>query len=387
DKLVEQLREAQDQLKDIRQRQADLQEQTAQLESLADPQEKEKRFQDATNEQQQLQESAERLGRRLKRLQAEESGELLDDAAGKMQQAERSLDNELAPNALDQQEQAEESLETAQRRLEQSQRQMEQRQAQEKVATVRDLWKGILVIQQEVLDQTEKLNLAHEEKKQWNRIQLKALSELATKQNQIVEASGQTAEFVAPARILSLSLKRAIQSMEGARDLLADRQTGKLTQDAQTAARDRLKQILDAFEQQQGNQQNPQQPPGGGEGQQPQDQGEQPVVPPLAELKILRSLQQELNQRTDSLSQELAKAPDNATTLNNELDQLGREQEELLQLLKETLEQLRSQQAPQGMGPRPAPIPNAPQPAPADKRPAASLNPGSPLSISRREKT
>jgi len=386
DKLVEQLREAQDQLKDIRQRQADLQEQTAQLESLADPQEKEKRFQDATNEQQQLQESAERLGRRLKRLQAEESGELLGDAAGKMQQAERSLDNELAPNALDQQEQAEESLETAQRRLEQSQRQMEQRQAQEKVATVRDLWKGILVIQQEVLDQTEKLNLAHEEKKQWNRIQLKALSELATKQNQIVEASGRTAEFVAPARILSLSLKRAIQSMEGARDLLADRQTGKLTQDAQIAARDRLKQILEAFEQQQqGNQQNPQHPSGGGEGQQPQDQGEQPVVPPLAELKILRSLQQELNQRTDSLSQELAKAPDNANTLNNELDQLGREQEELLQLLTETLDQLRSQQAPQGMGPRPAPIPNAPQAAPTDKRPAASLTPASPLSISRRE--
>lgn len=386
DKLVEQMREAQKQLKDIRQRQAELREQTAQLESLADSQEKEKQFQEATKEQQRLQESAESLGRRLKRLQAEESGELLGDAAENMQQAERSLDNELAPNALDQQKQAEKSLETAQRKLEQSQHQMEQRQAREKVATVRDLWKGILVIQQEVLDQTEKLNIAHEEKKQWNRIQLKALSELATKQNQIVEASAQTAEFVAPARILSLSLKRAIQSMEGARDLLADRQTGILTQAAQIAARDRLKQILDAFEQHQENQKNQQQSPGGGEGQQPQDQGEQPIVPPLAELKILRSLQQELNQRTDSLSQELAKAPDNSATLNNELDQLGREQEELLQLLTETLDQLRKQ-APGGMNPQPAPLPNAPQPAPTDKRPSASLTPGTPNFITRKGNT
>jgi len=368
DKLVEQLRESREQLNDIRKRQGELKEQTGKLEALADQVERENQFSEATKEQDQLQESAERLGRRLKRLQAEESGELLGDAAERMRQAEKSLDNEVAPNALEQQERAEESLERAQRELEQAQRQMEHRQAQEKVATVRDLWKGILTIQQEVIEQTEKLDLSHEGKPQWNRVQLKVLSELATKQNQLVEGSVQTAEYVAPARILSLSLKRVIQSMEGARDLLADRQTGKLTQEAQIAARDRLKGILEAFERdQQAGKENDQQQPGGGEGDQPQDRGEQPIVPPLAELKILRSLQQELNQRTDSLSQEIAKVPDNAATLNRELEQLGEEQEELMRLLTETLQQLMQQQEPKGGGPQPAPIDN--QPAAAVVRP------------------
>lgn len=375
DKLVEQLRESRERLEEIRKGQAELKERTKGIESLTDQAEKEKQFSQATKEQQELQESAERLGRKLKRLQAEESGELLGDAAENMQQAERSLDNEVAPNAIEQQEQAEESLETAQRKLEQSQRQMEQRQVREKVATVRDVWKGILAIQQEVIDQTEKLNQAHEEKEQWNRVQLKALSELATKQNQLVDASGKTAEIVAPARILSLSLKRAIQSMEGARDLLADRQTGQNTHEAQVSARDRLKEILEAFEREnQDNQQNNGEQQGGSEGEQPQEQGEQPIVPPLAELKILRGLQQELNQRTDRLSQELAKGPEKPEALHQELDELSQEQEELMQLLEVTLDQLQKQQGPNGPGPQPAPLENAP-PIPTQKQPSASIAP------------
>lgn len=372
DKLVEQLRDAQQQLKDLRDRQAKLRDQTGKLESLTDPQERDQQFDKASREQSKLQEQAERLERRLNRMQAEDSGKMLGDAADRMRQAEKSLKNEVAPNAQEQQEQAEESLESAQKRLDMAQREMEQRQAREKIATVRDVWKGLLTVQKEVQEQTEKLNSSYEEKKQWNRVQLKALSELATKQNQLAEAAGKTSELVAAAKILSLSLKRSIQSMEGARDLLADRQTGKLTQDAQVAAHDRLKQILDAFEQQQQKEQDQanQPPPGGEGGEQPEQQGEQPAVPPLAELKILRGLQQELNDRTDALSQELAKAPDNAATLNDELNQLGQEQEELLQLLTETLEQLQQQSSPT---PQPAPIPNAPQKDPIGNQPAASL--------------
>lgn len=368
DKLVEQLQETQEQLKNLQQQQAELKDETGRLESMSDLVQKDQKFSEAAGKQEELQDAAERLARRMNRLQAESPGERMRDAAESMRQAEKSLGNQVAPNALEQQKQAEEAMKLAEKQLQQTQKQLEQRQAQEKVATVRDIWKQILTSQEQLLEQTKTLQQSYEEKKQWNRVQLRALSELATKQNQLVESSEKTSEFVAPAKILSLSLKRAIQSMIGARELLAERQTGSLTQESQAAARDRLRQILDAFEQQVRENDQNQSSQGGGQNGENQDQERDPfMVPPLAELKILRGLQQEINERTEQLSQALGKTPSNPKPLHQELQQLAGEQEQLLEIFTEALKELQEggkQVPPEGpIPPRNDPIGNQPSAA------------------------
>jgi hypothetical protein len=86
--------------------------------------------------------------------------------------------------------------------------------------------------------------------------------------------------------------------MERAADLLGERKTGEATRQAETAARKRFEDLIAslATPQGKGKKQEPANENGGGGGGEsgPQVDG----IPALAELKMLKTLQQDLNDRT-----------------------------------------------------------------------------------------
>jgi hypothetical protein len=105
---------------------------------------------------------------------------------------------------------------------------------------------------------------------------------------------------------------------------------------------------------------------GGNSGGGGQNGGPRPIIPPIAELKLLRAMQQDTALRTRALAE--AQKPDEA-----ELDEVGSVQRDLAKQGTALIKKLSQQQTPEvpdaaQPGPQPAPQPELkPEPAPEPK--------------------
>ena len=119
-------------------------------------------------------------------------------------------------------------------------------------------------------------------------------------QRQVLEESRTLAESIEDARVVAFTLSSAVDRMERAVELLSKRETGSATLSAEQFALRRLQSLLTVLgdQQQQANQEpdesQPQNPPDG----EPESGPQQDTVSLMAQLMLLRSLQQDLHDRT-----------------------------------------------------------------------------------------
>lgn len=332
--LVKQMKQAEADLADLAEKQEELLKKTQEAQEQTDPQLKQEQLEKLKKEQQELEKKAEQLARKLQRLQQKSPAEAARRAAERMQQAGESLEKDEGTDQAEKQEQeALDDIEQAQRELAKEREQAEERLAFEQLEKVADEIKTLAERQQGVLTETKRLNDAQSARGNWNRAQLKTLRDLAETQRGLRLDSNGLAEKLNAAEVFSLAVKRASKQMEQAAARLDERQTGEETQQFEQSAFQRFQELMEALQQDKDKKPaDPQeQPPGGNGGG---EQQAQPVdtVAMLAQLKMLRSLQVELNARLQSL----AKKRDSGNPLTqaelNELKGLGEEQGELAEL-------------------------------------------------------
>ncbi|MFO1023199.1 MAG: DUF4175 family protein [Planctomycetales bacterium] len=359
--LVKRLQQAQQELTDLQQKQQDLLQQNQEAEKESDTQKRGNALKQQADRQQQLRQAGEQLNRKIRRLQSEGAQQELRQATNRMNQAEKALQQESGSTAQEQQKTAAEHLEEARKQLEQDRRDAEQQLAQEKLREIQEQWKDLISKQQKTLDQTTALHKTQQEKGDWNRVQLRNLGDLTKQQKDLEQICSDTAKQMAGAEILALALKRATQSMHAAGDLLQERQAGPITQRAQRLARDRLQQVLDSFQNDPQEKTEPKQDQQGQAGQQgEQNAGEdQQLKISIPDLKVLRSVQQELNQRTDELSKEIAaRKSDPSPAVKQEMQQIATEQGEVLQTLQKMIRAASKKKSPAKNAPPAAPPTN-----------------------------
>jgi hypothetical protein len=153
-----------------------------------------------------------------------------------------------------------------------------------------------------------------------------ALAEMAAQALDVIREDGTTLVFP---RIV----EQLRQDLQTAEQLLGEQNTGAYTRNLQQQIERTLRELIEALQRaQQVNQQ--QSPPG----QQPQSQDQDqlpPLVPDSAELKLLKSAQLRVNQRTERFDELRRTQPTIPQTLGNEPGRIARMQESVRQLAEE----------------------------------------------------
>ncbi len=152
-----------------------------------------------------------------------------------------------------------------------------------------------------------------------------ALAEMAAQALDVIREDGTTLVFP---KIVE-QLRQDLQTTE---QLLGEQNTGAYTQDLQQQIERTLRELIEALQRAQEVSQQQSQP-----GQQQQQESDQlpPLVPDSAELKLLKSAQLRVNQRTERFDQLRESRPAVPQPLRNEPGRIARMQESVRQLAEE----------------------------------------------------
>ncbi len=331
-RLVKELKNAENELAKTRARQAENLRKMREARRNPDSKERQEQLQRLAREQEQIQKDLERQLQRLAKLGADAAERAGRSASSRMGRAQQDMDNDKGEQAEKEEEEALADLEEAQDEIEQARRDAEEQLANEQLARVGDQIASIAERQQKVADQTKDYDGRRKEGK-LSRGQQVGVRGLGDVQSGLKDETGELTETLEGAPVIALTLRRASDKMEEAASRLRDLKTDPETQDAAKAAADRFKQVLDSLKADRGRNGGQQQGGGGGGGG--QGGGEGDGIPPTAQLKLLKMLQQEINDRTEALDELRRRRKELAPEQTTELKKLAEDQGTLADLVRE----------------------------------------------------
>ncbi len=330
-RLTKKLREAQDDLSGLAEREQSLQKQMNETSQHPAPQRR-RELERLAAEQEILQKETERMVRRLERLMAQRVAETAGKAAAQMAQAAQTSRQGDGPAAASAAQQAKNTLDDATRQLAQKLRQTEGELAMEQLAQLQDTLQSLQKRQAKALEETRRLDRLRESQGERSLAQAASLFELAREQKSLQSETQALAERLASAEVFQSVLASAAREMSRAGGMLDRRQTGLLTQQAETNSIARLGQLLDALkpdppEERQNNANS-----GGGQGGKNRPAQAQ-VIPDIAQLKLLRMLQEDVNRRTRELDEQARATTPPSPEIRRLAAEISEEQGRLAMLL------------------------------------------------------
>lgn len=333
-RLVKKLREAEQELEQLRKEHEGLKKKAEAAAQESDPEEQKRQLERLARQERELQEKTERFARRLQRLQADAASRTAQKAGQKMGEAGQQGEQGQAGQAAEAAEQAQKDLDEAQQQLAQRRRQAEMDLAFEQLTRMAETLAGLREQQRGVLEETTRLSELETSQGHLSRAQRISLKNLARRQQAIAQETDDAGEQLTAAKVFQVALSRARDAMDRAGALLNDQQTGSDTQREEQDALRRFEQLLAALEPeppeegeaaQAGNE-------GGQGGNQPKPPGD--GIPPIAQLKVLKLMQQDLNLRTDDLRTDYQQQGEWTPALQQRLTELSEEQGLLAELAR-----------------------------------------------------
>lgn len=280
-----------------------------------------------SREERPLQDEADRLTRQLQRLQADKAAGSLSRAGDQISQAGRSAaagdggqaDNHAASAASD--------LDDAQQQLAEARRKAEIDLATQQLARLDDSLKGLVDRQQHASDETVRLDKLRAAQGQLSRTQLQTLRSLARDQQALSDDTNRLAEQLAGTETFQFVLHSAAEDMARTAARLGDRDTAVATQVLEQDVLSRLKQLVEAIKRDETAGQSASPPANSPAGQQSSDN-----IRAVAELKLIRLMQEDLNRRTQRLSEAVGEQPP-TDQQQADFSRLAKEQGRLAELM------------------------------------------------------
>jgi hypothetical protein len=337
EQLVDELRGAEQRLAALRRQLGALRRQIAQAEKQPAGASTAQLLAELHAQQQRLRTDIEQLARQLERLHADEAEQSARRAAGRLEDQQAA--SSPRPSASGQVQQAEKDLETAARQLGEHRRQAEDDLSLEFVRRFQRQLGEMVQRQQRIIDRT--LEAERRRAAAGTRaIEVpEAAASLARQERELAEKAREHSELLVGLGAVRVGLEQAERRLNAAAELLEANDTGPATQRAERQALARLEGMLQAIAQTAGEAAANQQSSAAGAA------GEQPPRRPtfeLLELKMLRLLQADLNERTAAHEQRLAglsRRPDarEQLALTQEAQELAADQGRLAELVQNML--------------------------------------------------
>lgn len=349
DKLAKKMRQAEKELERLIEDQDRLQKKVKEAQALADPKEREEALQKLAREQEKLRKETREMAQQLSRMRAGQAGQAMRQAGGQMDQAGQQL--ERGDPAAEQQDEALDRLEDALEALEKAREQVEDELAREKLIKIADQLKMLKERQEALLPETERLHQKVLQQKTWSRDLLRSLKDHSAAQQGLADDTNALAEaklkdalvfqhiLDRSAKVMSQAAGAMKQRMEKALEkpelnAPAEESSQQLILKQQKEALALLNQLLDALKEEEqraraggGG--------GGGGGAGGGSRGESDGIPHIAQLKALKALQQDVNQRTEDFGRKHPDAAKLTDSQKQELDRIRGEQKKIAQLLDE----------------------------------------------------
>lgn len=308
-RLVQDLQQAEQDLEEIREEQRRLRKETQDAESIADPQTKREELARLQRRQQELQQKAEEFARRLSRLQAKEASNRSGRAAGRMVDASRALQQGDDGQAAERQDESLDDLQQAQEELAQARREAEDALADEQLAKIADALRDVHRRQVGLIDEAARLDAARGNDGAWTRGQVQSLLSLARAEGGLAEESAALRERLSEAKVFALVIEEAVEEMRDAAEKLAERTAGPEAQRPMSRAARKFAQLLESLrpdprqnaERRRNGRDDQGAEPGRGEAG--GAAGGQDGIPGLAQIKLLKGLQEEILEETRELAQ------------------------------------------------------------------------------------
>ncbi len=339
-RLVKELKNAESELAKTRTRQAQNLKSTREAQRNPNAQERKEQLKRLAKEQAEIRKDLDRQLQRLAKLNAERAARAGENARGRMERAQNKLDQDDGEEAGDEQEQALAELEDAQDELEEARREAEEQLAVEQLARMGDRLKSLAERQEKVVTETASYeSLRQKATGRLTIAQRAGVKGLGQVQAGLKEETGEMIENLEGAPVFALTLRRASESMGRAADGLLDLKTDKTTEEAARAASDRFKQLLESLSADgagagggggAGGGQG-----GGGGGGGGGNRGNGDGIPATAQLKMLKSLQKEINDRTEAFDELRRRNKAFTPEQNREVQRLGEEQGVLADLVRD----------------------------------------------------
>jgi hypothetical protein len=332
ERRLRKLEEAVDALKQLHDKQQDIRTRAQQAGQNADPQQKQRELERLAREQQQLAEQARRLARQLQRLRAERPAETLEQAAAQQEQSAQGGREGDAQKTLEHAQEAERQLRQAQQQLEEERQEARRKLLHEQMARLEQELTGLIRRQQRLLAVTEELDgMRQQQEGQLSDEQLASVLNLAVDQQTLRRDAAELKGKMVQSKPFSLALNGVLREMDRAAAGLDQAVTGPPTRTAQKRALARLRQMQQAVQEQNSKpNESPNSPPTdqGGNSPPPGD-----AIKRLAELKLLKMLQQEIQRRTSELESIRLESGSLTDEQSREVQQLAQEQGQLADLV------------------------------------------------------
>jgi len=360
ERLAKKQRNAQKELEDLMDRQERLQKKVKEALNNPNVQERQEALQKLAQEQRDLEEEVAKKARELARLQANRAGNDLAKAAQRMDKAANQLDRGEDPDEA--QEDALDRLEDAQEKLQEAQNQVEDELAREHLAKIADQIKGLKERQDAAIEESERIHKLVQQNNKWTRPLIHSLGDDATAQEQIAAETRSLKEKLKGAAAFEMVLDRTARAMDAAaqrmqtrkkaaaelgglapfekEELAAEDKAHEETRKRQQEASRRLDNLLEALKPEDGVAQRSKKKSDDKKGEEPKEPSQGGMqagdgIPPVAQLKVLRSEQQEVNDHTREFAQQHPNLENLDPTQRDELQSIRADQERLFELFQQ----------------------------------------------------
>jgi hypothetical protein len=336
-RLVKKLREAQERLSELREQQQGLQKKWRAVADETNEAARRRELERLTREQQRTAEATERLARSLERLQAERAGQKASQGGAKMNRAGSQGQQGQAAAAADAASDAQRDLEQAEQELANRLAQAEADLAQEQMARLEDHLQVIVEGQRKLLEETRHYADVEHSQGELTRAQAISVGDLGKQQRSLEQDTTDLAEKLGSTPVFRLAFEQAARQMQRAAAWLGERQTGTATQQAEQRAIDLIEHALEALKPATQDQPQPQQPEGdnAGQGDQAgqQNSNAADATQMLAEMKLLKWMQDDVNARTKALDDSRHDAAELTPAAQQEYQELSEQQGLIADLL------------------------------------------------------
>jgi len=332
-RLVAELKKAEADLKATRDKQAANLRKTQQARKNPDPAKRAEELKKLAKEQAQIQDDLKKQLQKLAKLNAEAGAKAGQKASESMAKAQQGMEQDQGEQAEGDEEEALKDLKQAQEEVAEVRKEAEEQLAMEQIAKMGDALKSIGERQDKMVVETEN----YEKMKAGNggkltRNQGNGVKELSRVQEGLKDEATELVDKLGEgAPVFTLTLKRASNSMDESARRLQALKTDDPTIRAQKLASARFKQLIDSLKPDKAKGSGQQQQGGGGGG----GGGGGDGIPAAAQIKVLKSLQEELNERTDYFDELSRRHKELNPEQTAELDKLHEDQGTLADLVRD----------------------------------------------------
>jgi hypothetical protein len=346
ERLVKERRRAEQQVEKLVRDQDSLQERTLAAEKQTDQLSKKKQMDELAREQEQLAERATDTARQLRREGQNATARDLERAAGNMDQARSQL--ERGQPASSEQDDALEKLDDAADQARRDRKEAEDRLQGERLMKLADRLKGMSDRHGNFVAETNRLFDAAKAAGGWSRAMQKSLSDVGREQDALGKELTELAKNnLAKYKVVQRLADHAASAMTEAAAAIDEAKASGLTKEnsdidrsaigaPQDQARRQLGQLIEAISANANKEpatQNKNEE-GARDGQNRSNDGkpDEDAIPPLAQLKILRQMQADLNERTAEFAKLHPDSSKWTTAQKSAIEKLRRAQTELAEL-------------------------------------------------------